>query len=69
MVLVDAVSSVSMGQLKWQNDRRGQVSWQRADLRVTGQEGHFAIFAWTGHQVPCPVEGCEERGADVGFAM
>jgi len=37
IVLVDAVSSVSTGQLNWQNDRTGRVSWQPADLRVTGQ--------------------------------
>ena len=36
IVLVDDVSSVSTGQLKWQNDRTGRVSRQPADLRVTG---------------------------------
>src|SRR5690242_18049064 len=36
IVLVDAVSAVSSGQLKWQNDRTGRVSWQPADLRLTG---------------------------------
>ena len=36
IVLVDAASSFGTGQLKWQNDRTGRVSWQRADLRVTG---------------------------------
>jgi hypothetical protein len=36
VVLVDAVSSVSTGQLEWQDDRTGRVSWQRADLHVAG---------------------------------
>ena len=46
IVLVNTVSSVSTGQLKWQNDRTGRVSWQRADLRVTGQRQRPAAKTW-----------------------
>jgi len=35
MILVGAVPSVSTGQLKWQNDRTGRVSWQRPTYYVT----------------------------------
>jgi len=54
IVLVDAMPSVSTGQLKWQNDRTGRVSWQPADLRVTGQS--LAMITWTSppRRVSCP---------------
>ena len=43
-VLAGAVSSVSAGQLEWQNGRTGRVGWQRAGLCVTGQCGAGLVW-------------------------
>ena len=31
------------GQLSWQNERTGRIRWQRAHLRVTGQQRCYLV--------------------------